>query len=931
MIMKRLFLIISALAVILSASAQDLTILHLNDTHSHIDPQRSGKHMGKGGVIEQAAYVDSVRAACGPENVLLLHAGDFSQGTSYFTELGGDIEIDVLNAMCFDAVTLGNHEFDNGMVELARRLRSLEVPVVCANYDFTGTPLEGLVKPYVILEKTGRKIGIIGLLTDVSSVVSAEIAAALKYIPATDVANSYAEKLRYDEGCDLVICLTHLGFDAESFTDVELAAASRNIDVIVGGHSHTHLEDLEKVRNLDGEEVTVVQDWKWGLEVGNLSVTFKPSMLLDKYRELRNESVFSHDGTWFPYPAYNDRESWAKMLGKHSEYLVSQGEKYLEYKWKNVPATAYLAFERTGERNIMQEPLKKNRIALNTLMLAELAEGKGRFVDQLIDGMWHICHMPSWVLSAHLPRQRSNRSLPDPREQLIDLGSGALGAQVAVAWHFFHETFDKVNPSISYVVEDAVKRQILDPYLDPAEYKANWWLGFDIEKGRLLNNWTPWCNADVILCFLLMEKDPERLELALKQSARSVDKFMAYIKTDGACEEGPAYWGHAAGKLYDYLQIMHDASGGRFSFFDTPMIRDMGEYISRSYVKDGWVVNFADATARLSFTPSLIYNYGNAVGSREMMDFAIYNLADKEKGAFRNPVPVIWNDAYRALESLRNIGQMTQQTEVLNARIASGETMESCMDSLRKNVPAFVWYPETEFCYMRHGNWFFAAKGGHNNESHNHNDIGTFSLYVDGLPVFVDAGVGTYTKKTFSAERYTIWSMQSDWHNLPLINGSSQVFGREHRSSDVSVSSRRDGGKFSLDISGAYMSAADCRSWKRTFDIKGGKLTITDKYILNNRVMPDVENFLVHGKVFLPGASTDSGYLVKAGEVIVCDGGVTMRLAYPASMTPSVEVMNLDDKRLTDVWGDSLRRISFTSAADAPVKGSYVFTITQIR
>ena len=272
MIMKRLFLIISAFAVLLTASAQDLTILHLNDTHSHIDPQRSGKHMGKGGVIEQAAYVDSVRAACGAENVMLVHAGDFSQGTSYFTELGGDIEIDILNAMGFDVVTLGNHEFDNGMEELARRLKNLELPVVCANYDFTGTPLEGIVKPYVILEKAGRKIGIIGLLTDLSSVVSSEIAAALKYIPATDVANSYAEKLRYDEGCDLVMCLSHLGFDEEVFTDVELAAASRNIDVIVGGHSHTHLKDLEKVRNLDGEDVTIVQDWKWGMTVGKLTV-----------------------------------------------------------------------------------------------------------------------------------------------------------------------------------------------------------------------------------------------------------------------------------------------------------------------------------------------------------------------------------------------------------------------------------------------------------------------------------------------------------------------------------------------------------------------------------------------------------------------------------------------------------------------------------
>ena len=156
--MRRIYMIILAAAVSFAASAQDLTILHFNDTHSHIDPERSGKDAGLGGVIEQAAYVDSVRCADGKKNVLLLHAGDFSQGTSYFTELNGNIEIDVLNAMQFDAVCLGNHEFDNGMEEIARRLRNLDVPVVCANYDFTGSPLEGLVKPYVVVKKAGKRI-----------------------------------------------------------------------------------------------------------------------------------------------------------------------------------------------------------------------------------------------------------------------------------------------------------------------------------------------------------------------------------------------------------------------------------------------------------------------------------------------------------------------------------------------------------------------------------------------------------------------------------------------------------------------------------------------------------------------------------------------------------------------------------------------------
>lgn len=271
MIMKRLFLIISALALTMSLNAQKLTILHMNDTHSQIEAQRTGKNKGEGGVIEQAAYIDSVRVADGQENVLLLHAGDFSQGSSYFIEFGGDIEVDVLNAMGFDAVCLGNHEFDNGMDELARRLRNLEVTALCANYDFSKTPLSGLVQPYTIVEKAGRKIGIIGLLTDVSIVVSAEIAAAIKFQNPAEVANEYALKLK-KEGCDLVIALTHLGYEGEMYTDIELAQATRNIDVIVGGHSHTFIKDLTKVRNLDRKKVVVVTDGKWGFDIGKLTV-----------------------------------------------------------------------------------------------------------------------------------------------------------------------------------------------------------------------------------------------------------------------------------------------------------------------------------------------------------------------------------------------------------------------------------------------------------------------------------------------------------------------------------------------------------------------------------------------------------------------------------------------------------------------------------
>ena len=233
-----ILILLSLIAV--TTSAQELTILHLNDTHSHIDPERSGKHIGQGGVIEQAAFIDSVRVADGRRNVILLHAGDFGQGSSYFTELNGDIEVDVINAMQYDAVTLGNHEFDNGMEELARRIRNLEVPVVCANYDFTGSPLEGLVKPYVVVKKAGKRIGIIGVLTDVSTVVDRSVADKMKYLNPVETTNTYAEHLKNEKKCDLIICLSHLGYDRGEHTEAPLLRGGHSAET--GQHGNTGVE-----------------------------------------------------------------------------------------------------------------------------------------------------------------------------------------------------------------------------------------------------------------------------------------------------------------------------------------------------------------------------------------------------------------------------------------------------------------------------------------------------------------------------------------------------------------------------------------------------------------------------------------------------------------------------------------------------------------
>ena len=253
-----------------------LVILHANDTHSHFEPVRDEEYPGMGGIIERAAYLDSVRVAEGPENVLLLHAGDFSQGTTYFSELGGNLEVQALNAMKYDVVTLGNHEFDNGLEDLGRRLSSLEMPVVVCNYDFSPFEAGKYIKPYVIVEKAGLKIGVIGVLCDLKSMVAADIAERVPEFPMVETVQKYADLLKVDEGCDLVIALTHIGYEEHTpgdITDPMLCSGTRNLDLIVGGHSHTLLEEMVYLPNVDGVPTPIVQDGCYGIFWGRIDYT----------------------------------------------------------------------------------------------------------------------------------------------------------------------------------------------------------------------------------------------------------------------------------------------------------------------------------------------------------------------------------------------------------------------------------------------------------------------------------------------------------------------------------------------------------------------------------------------------------------------------------------------------------------------------------
>lgn len=595
---------------------------------------------------------------------------------------------------------------------------------------------------------------------------------------------------------------------------------------------------------------------------------------------------------WVPYPAYADRAGWDQFLGANKASLIAQGEKKLGYKWQVVQATDYLEFQKSGSRDIMQDPFNQNNNALAALFFAELAEGKGRFTPQIINGVYYLCEMTSWALSAHLTSQRSRTSLPDHREHYIDLTAGNLGSMLSWIYYFLGKEFDKENPVISIRLRDELQTRILDTYMRESHF---WWMAFNAKPETMVNNWNPWCNSNVLQCFMLLENDPKKLAEAVYRTMISVDKFINYTKSDGACEEGPSYWGHAAGKMYDYLQLLSDLTGGKASIFDEAIIKNMGEYISRSYVGSGWVVNFADAAARGGGEAPLIYRYGKAVNSEEMCSYGAFLASAKEE-----PIkPSV--DVFRTLQTILNEEEMAKVTP-------------------KHETPDYTWYPETEFCYIRNpkNGFFVAAKGGYNNESHNHNDAGTFSLYVDDQPVLIDAGVGTYTRQTFSGERYSIWTMQSNYHNLPLINGVPQKFGANYKATEVEFSPAKK--QFTANIATAYPEEAQVESWKRSYRLDKGGLVIKDNFKLKAAKEKNQIHFLSYGTISLD----------TPGKVIINVNDKQVAIEYDKqAFQVEKEAVALDDKRLSNVWGDTIYRLVFT-AQDSKTEGNYQFKVVRL-
>ena len=609
------------------------------------------------------------------------------------------------------------------------------------------------------------------------------------------------------------------------------------------------------------------------------------NLLTDTYDRAFVSKFCPYNLDWVKLPSYTDRAAWDAIPEAKRQATVTAGEKYLGYEWPSVLPTQYLEFTRNGNRAVVDNRIAQRLNALRALVYAELVEGEGRFLDDIINGVFTYCEQTFWGSSAHFylydygcQIENPVTILPDASNPVIDLTTGDVASTLAWTWYFFHEEFDKVSPIINARLLEEMHKKILDPY-----YSKNdmWWItGWNVGN---VNNWTPWCSYNLLSCILLLETDPQKRLDGIYKTMQSVDLFINSYPDDGGCNEGPSYWSVAVGYMYDYLSLLKTFSGGAIDICKKDIITEMGRYIYKLYIGNGVnYVNFADAPPRITHGGVRIMRYGKDIGDSDMQEFGAF-LA-KEVNNFG--MKAISGEVVSALMDV-----FEYDSEVPGKEILVGETY---MPDLQVAVGRDMKNSKEGF--------FFAAKGGNNAEQHNHNDVGSFILYYDSKPVLVDPGVGTYTRQTFSGSRYDIWTMQSGYHNLPVINGVMQKAGGDFKAKDSAFKSTSSQVEFSTDISSAYPEEARVSKWIRKYSLKRGKsFSINDNYSLKGTCEGTKIMFIT------PLDCADKG-----GKVALEGKDLHLNLGYSQSQVScTIEEIQMDDSRLESIWGKMLYRIVF--------------------
>ena len=580
------------------------------------------------------------------------------------------------------------------------------------------------------------------------------------------------------------------------------------------------------------------------------------------------------------YPSATDRTAWHSLDAEGRREIEKTAEQFLQFPYPYLTATDFLEFSRTGNRVRYETRLFSKRLALSALVLGECVRYDDRYMDDIINGIYSICDETAWQLPAHNTyiRDTPQLPLPDTTRPVIELFSCETAAILSTTMYLLKEKLDRISPFIALRIRDEIRHRVITPYLT----EHFWWMGRGQEP---MCNWTIWCTQNILITASYCDLSPEEMKAILTQACTSIDHFLKDYGEDGCCEEGAQYYRHAGLCLFQTLAILNSITNGYFSsLWRNEKIRNIANYILNVHVDRDYYINFADCSPLAGRAGAREFLFGRFTG--------LENLSAMAACDYRRKALTVDTDEHNLYYRLQ---ELFTRKEMLSYPVPD-------------HIPhPNVYYESVGLMVVRDPVWTLGVKAGCNGDSHNHNDTGSIIMYKNGQPFLADIGVESYTKKTFSDQRYEIWTMQSDYHNLPTLNDRMQHDGSSYAAAVYKADP--DSGFIEMELAGAYPGDAGIRSYHRTVRLRPDGPELLDQWELADLQCesPVILNLITYEKPELSGMDH-----IRIGDL----GEILLQTETPANAAISctasgirIEELPITDPRLMLCWKHSLYRI----------------------
>ena len=584
------------------------------------------------------------------------------------------------------------------------------------------------------------------------------------------------------------------------------------------------------------------------------------------------------EGNVLSYGEFHKRSGWHNfdITPEAREIIIAKAEEYLECEIPMITLSDFHDFFVSGSRDRYVKPHIRRRDMLMYFTLAEHIEGNGRFLSKLCDALWAILEETTWVIPAHNGHNPTSFGMEYPpvfnETDLhgVDLYAANTGCALAMTLLYMKDKLNALSHIFVDRIEYELEKRIIRPFISHhASYTG--------EYGNKCNNWVTHVVECVLYVIAVAEKRDRIRTAAVARSMKYLENYLKWMPEDGGCDEGPGYWNGAAASFFTAIEEIYDMTGGAVDVFDAPIVKAMGEYIYKFNINGKKYINFADCSPNVNADGFLIARYGERCGSEGMVAFGKMIAA---AGGYH----IGHSHSYRMYKAL---------------------TVSPPTDAEVTKAEKYVWYPDLKVMIARESEdtskgLFLAIKGGHNKQSHNHNDVGSFIVYKNGNPVLIDPGNVKYTRDVFGPNRYKIWAMQSHYHNLPAFDGLGEPQGQVYASSRESYDPETH--TLSLGLEGAFDRSAEILSYTRTAQLSDGVITVGEDiklakemeidFRLMTAVMPEV---------------------IGEGRILLAEG---VTLEYDTRLTYTPEEIETPGADSLEKWGrEKLIRMHFSIRA----------------